>query len=113
MTHYASVRIDTPLLEEIKRLYQNGISMIAGTSAGCVGLTGNLMLTGYETTSYEALRFIDYFIMIFYDFYRYKNLDLIYRFGSSSESANETAFTYNENGGMGFVNGYILDVHLG
>ena len=33
--------------------------MIAGTSAGCVGLTGNLMLTGYETTSYEALRFID------------------------------------------------------
>ena len=51
--------------------------------------------------------------MIFYDFYRYKNLDLICRFGSSSESDNETAFTYNENGGMGFVNGYILDVHLG
>ena len=51
--------------------------------------------------------------MIFYDFYRYKSLDLFYRFGSSSESANETAFTYNENGGMGFVNGYILDVHLG
>ena len=87
--------------------------MIAGTSAGCVGLTGNLMLTGYETTSYEALRFKDYFIMIFYDFYRYKNLDLICRLGSSSESDNETAFTYNENGGMGFVNGYILDVHLG
>ena len=51
--------------------------------------------------------------MIFYDFYRYKNLDLICRLGSSSESANETAFTYNENAGMGFVNGYILDVHLG
>ena len=32
------IRVDTPLLEEIRHLHQNG-KMIAGTSAGCVALT--------------------------------------------------------------------------
>ena len=93
-------RIDTPLLEEIKRLYQNGISMIAGTSAGCVGLTGNLMLTGYETTSYQALRdgsFPEPSI------------------GTSSNCSRTLmkGFTYDPLGGLGFLSGYILDVHFG
>jgi cyanophycinase-like exopeptidase len=64
---------------------------LGGTSAGCVGLTSNYMITGYETTSYQALRD-----------------------GSSSDvEQNKTMFTYDSLGGLGFFAGYILDVHFG
>ncbi len=47
-------RVDSPLLEVMRERISSGQASVSGTSAGCVGLSSSVMITGGY--SYEALR---------------------------------------------------------
>lgn len=81
-------RFDTPVLAEIRNMFESGGAPIAGTSAGCVGLTGSVLITGGK--SYQALRD-----------------------GATPDSTFEDYLSYDPRGGLGFLPGFLLDSHFG
>lgn len=81
-------RNDTPVLAEIRKMFERDGVPIGGTSAGCVGLTGSVLITGGK--SYQALRD-----------------------GSTPDSTFEDYLSYDPRGGLGFLPGFLLDSHFG
>merc|ERR1711892_752582 len=80
------VRADTPVLTAIKTMWQVG-AMVAGTSAGIEAMQSNIMITG--GLNYNALVY-----------------------GAMPSSTPQDNLTYDPLGGLGFLDGVIIDAHF-
>merc|ERR1719500_302790 len=85
-TEEGGVRTDTPVLTAIKTKWQVG-AMVAGTSAGIEAMQSNIMITGGQ--NYNALAY-----------------------GAMASSTPQDNLTYDPLGGLGFLNGVVIDAHF-
>ena len=85
-TEEEGVRVDTLVLAAIREVWKLG-AMVGGTSAGIEALPSNIMITGGY--SYSALVY-----------------------GATTSSDNPTNLTYDPLGGLGFLDGVIIDAHF-
>jgi len=85
-TEEGGVRADTPVLTAIKTMWQVG-AMVAGTSAGIEAMQSNIMITG--GLNYNALVY-----------------------GAMPSSTPQDNLTYDPLGGLGFLDGVIIDAHF-
>jgi len=85
-TETRGVRTDTPVLTAIKTKWQVG-AMVAGTSAGIEAMQSNIMITGGE--NYNALAY-----------------------GATTSFPDFTNLTYDDRGGLGFLDGVVIDAHF-
>merc|ERR1711970_1449569 len=85
-TETGGVRTDTPVLTAIKTKWQVG-AMVAGTSAGIEAMQSNIIIIGGQ--NYNALAY-----------------------GATASSTVQDNLTYDPQGGLGFLDGVVIDAHF-